>query len=518
MWLGVDLGTQSVRALAVTDDGRVLGRGSAPLTGHREGDRHEQLPADWWRAAGDAIRRTLSALSASASASTSTTPTPTPTPTPARGRARVRGVAVCGTSGTVLLTDARGVPLTPALMYDDGRAGAEARYAQETGAEVWDALGLRIQPSWALAKLLWLTGAGPGARVGGGAKGSGDSGTLRGARVCHQPDFITARLVGRPVATDSSHALKTGYDLHTRSWPTAVHDRLGLSGLDFPAVVAPGTQLGTVCAEAAADTGLAEGTPVIAGMTDGCAAQLGSGAWEVGRWNTVLGTTLVLKGVTATPLRDPAGVLYNHRSPDGHWLPGGASSVGAGALTHAFPGADLARLDRLAADREPASVVAYPLVSRGERFPFLAADAEAFTLGRPSDDADHYAALLQGVALAERLCLAYVRFLGAPIDGPVTFTGGATRSGYWNQLRADVLGRPAALPEQADSALGMAVLAAHAVTGDDAARRMVRIRTILEPRPEAGRRFDGPFVTLVDALEERGWLPPDAAAYAREHG
>lgn len=493
VWMGVDLGTQSVRALAVTDDGRVLGRGSAPLTGHREGDRHEQLPADWWRGAADAIRQTLSVLSSS-------------------GRARVRGVAVCGTSGTVLLTDARRVPLTPALMYDDGRAGAEARYAQETGADVWDALGLRIQPSWALAKLLWLTGAGAGA----GAKSV--THTLQGARVCHQPDFITARLVGRPVPTDSSHALKTGYDLHTRSWPTAVHDRLGLSGLDFPDVVAPGTPLGSVCAEAAADTGLAEGTPVIAGMTDGCAAQLGSGAWEVGRWNTVLGTTLVLKGVTATPLRDPAGVLYNHRSPDGHWLPGGASSVGAGALTHAFPGADLARLDRLAADREPASVVAYPLVSRGERFPFLAPDAEALTLGRPSDDADHYAALLQGVALAERLCLAYVRFLGAPIDGPVTFTGGATRSDYWNQLRADVLGRPAALPEQADSALGMAVLAAHAVTGDDAARRMVRIRTILEPRPEAGRRFDGPFVTLVDALERRGWLPSDTATYAREHG
>ncbi|MFE2036979.1 FGGY-family carbohydrate kinase [Streptomyces scopuliridis] len=496
--MGVDLGTQSVRALAVTDDGRVLGRGSAPLTGHREGDRHEQLPADWWRGAAAAIRQTLSALTASASAAHG------------RGRARVRGVAVCGTSGTVLLTDARGAPLTPALMYDDGRAGAEARYAQETGAEVWDALGLRIQPSWALAKLLWLTGAGAGAKS--------VNNTLQGARVCHQPDFITARLVGRPVPTDSSHALKTGYDLHTRSWPSAVHDRLGLSGLGFPAVVAPGTPLGTVCAEAAAGTGLAEGTPVIAGMTDGCAAQLGSGAWEVGRWNTVLGTTLVLKGVTATPLRDPAGVLYNHRSPDGHWLPGGASSVGAGALTHAFPGADLARLDRLAADREPASVVAYPLVSRGERFPFLAPDAEAFTLGRPSDDADHYAALLQGVALAERLCLAYVRFLGAPVDGPVTFTGGATRSGYWNQLRADVLGRPAALPEQADSALGMAVLAAHAVTGDDAARRMVRIRTILEPRPEAGRRFEEPFATLVDALERRGWLPSDMATYAREHG
>ncbi|MDX3850168.1 FGGY-family carbohydrate kinase [Streptomyces sp. AK02-01A] len=504
--MGVDLGTQGVRALAVTDDGRVLGRGSAPLTGHRDGNRHEQRPSDWWDGVRAAIRRTLRPLAA----------------------ARVRGLAVCGTSGTVLLTDSRGTPLTPALMYDDGRAVAEARFAQEAGAAVWRSLGHRIQPSWALAKLVWLTRPG---RDGG-------TSDFRGARVCHQADFITTRLVGRPVPTDSSHALKTGYDQRTGAWPTAVHEELGLSGLDFPAVLPPGALLGTVCREAADATGLAEGTPVVAGMTDGCAAQLGSGAWEVGRWNTVLGTTLVLKGVTAAPLHDPDGILYSHRSPDGHWLPGGASSVGAGALNRAFPEADLARLDRLAAAREPSSVVAYPLVSRGERFPFLAGDAEAFMLGRPADDADHHAALLQGVALVERLCLAYVQRLGAEVDGPVTFTGGATRSPYWNQLRADVLGRTAIVPEHTDSALGMAVLAAHGVTRGGAStaqgaggsagptgptplsalRGMVRVRTVLEPRPGAARRFAEPFGTLVDELERRGWLPSRTAAHAREHG
>ncbi len=305
LWLGIDLGTQGVRALAVTGDGRVLGRGSAPLAGERDGDRHEQQPSRWWEGVGTAVREALRPPAA----------------------ARVRGVAVCGTSGTVLLADPRGTPLTPALMYDDSRAAAEARDAQEAGAEVWARLGYRIQPSWALAKLLWLVRRNGAATAG-----------LRGARVCHQADFVTTRLVGRPVPTDSSHALKTGYDPRGRTWPRALHEQLGLSGLDFPEVVAPGTVLGTVGAEAAAFTGLAEGTPVVAGMTDGCAAQLASGAWDIGQWNTVLGTTLVIKGVTAEPLTDPAGVLYNHRSADGNWLPGGASSVGAGALARAFPG------------------------------------------------------------------------------------------------------------------------------------------------------------------------------------
>lgn len=495
VWLGIDLGTQSVRALAVTGHGRVLGRGSAPLTGVRDGDRHEQLPSDWWDGVGTAVRATLRDLPP----------------------ARVRGVAVCATSGTVLLTDSEGTPLTPALMYDDSRAAAEAREAQETGAEVWHRLGYRIQPSWALAKVLWLARHHPEGPA-----------ALHGARVCHQADFVTTRLAGHPVPTDSSHALKTGYDLLERAWPREVHERLGLAGLGFPDAVPPGTVLGTVAAAAAAHTGLAEGTPVVAGMTDGCASQLGSGAWDVGQWNTVLGTTLVLKGVTEQPLADPAGVLYNHRAADGNWLPGGASSVGAGVLTRAFPGRDLADLDRAAAAHEPAGVLSYPLVSHGERFPFLAPDAEPFTLGTPADDGDLHASLLQGVAYVERLCLAYVTLLGARIEGPVAFTGGATSSGYWNQLRADVLGRPATVPEQADSALGMAVLAAHGVraarnAGQDPPRLsdlrpMVRIRTTLEPRPEVSRRFQEPFVALVDEWERRGWLPAPTARYAREHG
>jgi len=74
-------------------------------------------------------------------------------------------------------------------------------------------------------------------------------------------------------------------------------------------------------------TGLPAGTPVIAGMTDGCAAQIGAGALEPGEWNSALGTTLVLKGVTPELVRDPSRVMYSHRSPDGDWLPGGASST-----------------------------------------------------------------------------------------------------------------------------------------------------------------------------------------------
>lgn len=460
-WLGIDLGTQSVRALVAGPDGRVHGRGSAPLTGQRseatgpgpppEGYRHEQDPADWWAAVCAAARGALHDLPAGHG---------------------VRGVAVCSTSGTVLLTGPDGAPLTPGIMYDDGRAGPEARQAQEAGAAVWERLGHRIQPSWALAKALWLARRHP---------------PRHGVTLVHQADFVNRGLLGGPVATDSSHALKSGYDLVAEDWPAGVFSALGLDPALFPEVVRPGAVLGAVCAAAAEQTGIPAGTPVVAGMTDGCASQIGSGALRMGRWNSVLGTTLVLKGVTAEPIRDPAGVMYSHRSPDGSWLPGGASSVGGGALP-SVTATDLAALDRRAAAWEPSSAVAYPLVSRGERFPFLAPDATGFMLGDPADEADRHAALLQGVALIERLALAYVALLGAPIDGPLTFTGGAARSAYWSRLRADVLGRPARIPEYADAALGMAVLGAYGTGGAggslaDVAESMVRIRTVVEPRP-----------------------------------
>jgi D-ribulokinase len=480
VWIGLDLGTQSARALAVSGDGDVLAAGARPLRGRREGDRHEQDPDAWWTALSAACREAMARVAPEA----------------------VRGVACCSTSGTVLLLGAPGVPLTAGLMYDDGRAEEEAGRVEAAGAATWRALGYRMGASWGLPKLVWL---------------ERHRGIPAGARLGHQADLVCERLVGAPLPTDSSHALKSGFDLLAGAWPADVLDALGVPPDALPDVVAPGTRLGEVGAAGAAATGLPAGTPVLAGMTDGCAAQIGAGALETGSWNAVLGTTLVLKGRTEELLHDPSGAVYSHRSPDGGWLPGGASSAGAGVLADEFAGRDLRALDEQAAHREPAGAVVYPLVSaRGERFPFLAPDAERLTLGSPADEVDRYAAILQGVAFAERLCFDHLDRLGAPTDGTLTLTGGGARSPYWCQLRADVLGRPVRLLEHADPALGMAVLAASTARGSltAAARAMVRVRAEIEPRPDRAGRFDAPYRRLLDGLAERGWLDPGLARHA----
>lgn len=462
-----------MRALVVSPDGKVWGSGSSPLVSRRDRVRHEQDPERWWSAFAEACRGARRDAPF----------------------ASLGAVALCATSGTVALVDSDGDPLSPGLMYDDTRAGEESE-------RVTAALGVPASASWGLPKLLWLLErAGPPA----------------GAVLAHPADFVARRLTGHRVPTDWSQALKSGYDLRQGRWPDEALATLGIGAAVMPEVVPPGTPLGVVSAAAAAATGIPAGTLVIAGLTDGCAAQLATGALEVGDWSSTLGTTLVVKGVAQEPISDPAGALYCHRLPDGRWLPGGASSTGGGVLEAHFPGRNLAELDRAVA-QEPSGLLVYPLRSRGERFPFLAPGAEAFTVGEPAGDADLYTALLQGIAYVERLCFDYVNHLGAPVDGALSLTGGATRSRRWCQLRADVLSRPLRLVERPEPAFGMAVLAAAEVGGRDLAEvaaKMVRVEQVIDPRPDRARAFVAPYLRLVDELEWRRWLAPEVAEHAR---
>jgi sugar (pentulose or hexulose) kinase len=478
---GIDLGTQSVRVVLLEENGQVAASGTAPLSSIRsDGVRHEQNPEAWWETVGTASRKCAEILS--------------------DGR-KVESVAICSTSGTILLADVNGESLTPALMYNDSRAEEEAGSAQEKGEEIWSSLGYRMRPSFALPKMLWLLHNGS---------------TNGAARLMHSADFVAARLAGEPVDTDWSHALKTGYDLMKERWPEEVMESLGVPVEILPRVVRPGTKLGEVSEAAANHTGFPTGTTIRAGMTDSCAAQVAAGALQEGRWNSVLGTTLALKGVTGELLRDPNGIVYSHRHPDGGWLPGGASNTGAGILSTAFPDHDLSGLDEKARQRGPSTATIYPLTTKGERFPFANSDARGFELGDPEDDVDRYRAVLEGVAFVERLCFSYLRSLGAHVSEPVALTGGGAKSRFWSQLRADVLEMSVTIPHSAEPSVGMAILAhAGEKSVAEAASRMSR--TLEQFEPDAGRteRLASNFERLTKAFVERGYISEDLAQRSR---
>jgi D-ribulokinase len=232
IWVGIDLGTQSVRAIAATNGGDIIGSGAYPLSSMRVEKRHEQNPDDWWTAVGHACRQMCRTIDAPH---------------------RIRGVAVCGTSGTVLLTDGQGHAVTSALMYDDARAATECDEANAVGAALWEKLGYqRIQAVWGLPKLMWLLrkGSGPGERY-----------------LSHQADFIAGRLAGIRLPSDLSNALKTGCDTILQRWDPAVMERLGIRHEVLPELRRSGALIGAVGAAGAAHTGIPMGTPIIAGMT-----------------------------------------------------------------------------------------------------------------------------------------------------------------------------------------------------------------------------------------------------------
>lgn len=481
VWVGIDLGTQSVRALVLDSEGVEIASAAEPLHSTRTGDRHEQDP-DQWR---DATMRVLQRVTAALPDGI----------VPA-------AIAVSGTSGTLVPLDSRtGRPRGPAVMYDDRRGADQLARVAEIGGQLWQRLGYRMQASWGLPKALQMLSAGD---------------IHDDAVIAHQPDVITSMLSGHLLPSDLSSALKTGADLDAVQWPADIFAELDPGLRKMNGLAASGSVIGVVSTTGAADTGLPAGCLIVAGMTDGCAAQIAAGALEPGQWNSVLGTTLVIKGVSDRRHIDPSGAVYAHRAPFGHaWYPGGASSTGAGAISALLPGRDL---DDLTARLDPAAPppVAYPLIGRGERFPFVAPDAVAL-LPSGSDD-ELFSAILHGVAFTERLAYDLLAATGYDTTDAVLFTGGGSRNPVWTQLRADVLQQEVSLASHSEGAAGMAMLAAAAWEADrgtstamdplaEVARRMAPAIATVAPRDDRRAGLTEAYRQFVDHLSMKGWIP-----------
>jgi sugar (pentulose or hexulose) kinase len=476
--VGVDLATAAVRAVAADAAGRVYARAERELAQpvSPQPGWSEQDASSWWPAVAAALGDLTAQLGD-------------------RSR-RVVALSVSATSATVVALDAAGRPLGAALTYADQRAVSEAAAAQAAAPETWAALGLTIAPSFGLPKWAWLLrdparSAEPVARLG------------------HASDAVVAALTGTLPPTDTSHALKSGYDPAARRWVAEAMEALGIPASLLPEVLLPGSPAGRVTGEAAAATGLPPGCEVRLGMTDSCAAQLAAGAAEPGQFVSVLGSTLVLKGATRRILTDPEGAVYSHLHPGGWWLPGGASSTGGKALAAGFPGADLAELDRRAAARGPAGCVIYPLLGRGERFPFAAPAAEGFVLGEPDGEVDRYRAVLEGVAFVERLGYERLGKLGAHASGRIVSAGGGSTSAVWNAIRATVLGADIEARPAASTALGACILAASGTLHPDlatATRAMSATGTPVRPAPDEQKAMDAGYLRFKEELAQRGCI------------
>jgi D-ribulokinase len=485
--IGVDMGTQGVRALAVDSNGTVIACSSVSLPSETlRTATHgvfEQDAEQWWHTTCTVLSKIGEQL-AMASVSPEA----------------VKALCIAGTSGTFVPLDSSHRPLRPALMYSDNRAVAEADRCNSILSDLTTKLGYRFNTSFALPKLLWLYEHEP-------------ESWARTALIAHQVDYIVGRLTDVWGVSDYTNALKTGYDLLADSYPPEIASDFGISLERLPQIVRPGRPVGRLVPSIASTLRLSPKLLVVTGLTDGCASQFAAGTTDPGEWVSSLGTTLTIKGVSAELVKDPIGRIYCHRHPEHGWLPGGASNTGGEVLAQRFPDADLAACDTRATRLVPTSLLVYPLVRHGERFPFVAPDAEGFTAGKSdmllSNPDLIYGASLEGVALLERLAYEVVSDLGVPIVGPIRTIGGAARSDLWLRIRASVCNRPFIVPERAGAAMGAATLAAAGRLHPDlrsATRAMVRSSSEVTPDPEWVPVYEERYARFKDELRARAYL------------
>ncbi len=485
LFAGIDLGTQGVRCVVVDAGGRPVGRGQVAFalgeTSLPDGWR-EQEPGGWVSAARRAVGQALGEVKAD----------------------RIAAVGVTGTSGTLCVLDSEHRPLMPAIMYNDSRSEREAQDLQRAGIDLTNRLGYRFSSSFGLPKILWLKRHRPEVYS-------------RAATFTAPTDYLIGWLTGCWDRSDQTNMLKFGYDLLEDRWPPFIENALGLDASRLPGVQRPGELAGRVTRQRAEQTGLRRGTPVVAGMTDGCASQLSSGAVDRGQYNATIGTTLVIKGVSEKLLLDPAGRIYCHRHPAGWWLPGGASNTGAECLAAGrvagretgFGAEDTEALSAVALDHSPTDLVVYPLVGRGERFPFRRPGAEGFIVGTPQSRAELFAGCLEGVACLERLAYETLADLGARVGGTIYSAGGGAASDAWLQIRADTLNCRIVRPALTGAAMGAAIVAASYECHADlleAARAMVKVDKEVLPRTELREVYEAKYQRFTAECAERSYI------------
>lgn len=405
--LGVDVGTSGVRVIAIGADRTAKSRAEAAMAEFGD-DRRD--PECWRQALAAALARLFETLEPQ----------------------RIGAIAVDGTSGTVLGLDAGGDPVGQALMYDDavedpGIPKAVAAVAPRESAAHGAASGL--------ARAIQLQDR-PGVR-----------------RIVHQADWIAALLAGAAVASDESNALKTGYDPIARRWPGWLAESPLRPGL-LPDVVPAGARTAATCGS----FGLPPGAALVAGVTDGCASFLATGAADRGDGVTALGTTLTIKLLSDRPVFAPDYGIYSHRIGD-LWLAGGASNSGGGVLAALFTPDRIEALSQGIDPTADSGLDYYPLRAAGERFPVSDPDHPPRLSPRPDDDTRFLHGLLEGMARIEALGYRRLESLGAPPLRALRTVGGGAANPAWSALRARIVGVPLAEAESTDACAGVARLA-----------------------------------------------------------
>ncbi len=416
IYIGIDVGTSACRACAIDQQASLLAEARTDLPAPLQTAAGIQQDASlWW----DALTATLDKL------------------LPEIESGEMVRILVDGTSSTLLLCSADGQALTPGLMYNDSRAVAAAACITQQATTDSAAQGAGSS----LAKLLYL-------------RDSIDSDDYL-AR--HQADWLAGKLCGNYRYSDVNNTLKLGYNARNAQWPDWF-DALDIDMNALPEVVQPGTTIGTLDAVLAKRWQCPQNVEIAAGTTDSTAGFIATGACHAGTAVTALGSTLVLKVLSDTPVFSPPHGVYSH-ALGGRWLVGGASNAGGAVLRELFSDEEIQQLTRRLKPSQPTGFDYYPLSRAGERFPIHDPDKQPRLTPRPVSDAEFFQGILEALARIEERGYRTLESLGAPYPEQVITVGGGAHNVAWQTIRAGMLSVPVSAAKRQEAAYGAALLA-----------------------------------------------------------
>ncbi len=480
LFLGLDLGTSSTKAVLLSADGALIAEAQAdhPVSYPRSG-WSEQDPSDWWKSCVSATKSVLDRAGGNAGD-------------------RVAAIGLSGQMHGLVVLDATGKVLRPCILWNDSRSAEICdRWMRSPGLpELLRTTGNRVFPGFQAPKLQWVKEHEPEIF----------------AATTHAllpKDWLRYRLSGVMMG-EPSDASGTGvFDCAHRTWSTDLLQRLGFRRSLFPDIAESPVHSATLSAEAARALGLRAGIGIAGGAGDQAAGAVGSGIVEEGTVSCVIGTSGVVFAPSAKWRATANGELHAfcHAVPNKWHLMGVVLSAG-GSLRWfrdhlASDTIELAKqrgvdpyeiLAQRAAAASPGArgLVFLPYLT-GERCPIPDAHMRGGFLGldvsHTRDDATR--AVFEGITFALAGNIALLRELGLSINR-VRLSGGGARSLFWRQLCADAFDAEIALLESdAGAATGAAILAAVGagafVSVEAACRATARERECISPGKDASR-------------------------------
>ena len=432
--LGVDVGSQSIKAVIVDERGDVVSAGSAPLTMVHEHDGWaDQDPHAYRTALRDAVRAATEGAQSD----------------------RVVAIGLGSQVDGVIACEADGTPLRPAIIWLDKRATKQCdQLVGVVGSErLAERTGLVADASHSAPKMMWIRENEPEV-------------WRRAAVLAPVGSYVLHHLSGS-YAQDAANASSTMvYDVTAGDFDDQLCEAAGVDPAMLPPVRPSTDVVGTLLPEAAAELGLPATCAVVVGTGDEHAASVGAGAIEAGVVVDVTGTAEPVTTVAAAPVRDPLGVVETHgHAVPGSWLienPGFVSGGSTLWLATGLLGIPQGEVFARARKAPPASdgVLFLPALSGSTAPRWNDAMRGAFLGLAMNHTSAHVArAVLEGCAYALRDIVDRLEALGLG-HGEMRIVGGGARDDLWASIKADVLGRPVrrVLTDEA-TAVGAAMVA-----------------------------------------------------------